>query len=211
MEACRRANIESPQVSGPVVGHPPLKKTVTCAQKDLADARRWLADLGVGGEGVLHFTAQPLAALSGSFSTGPAGQSIRLSFTERPPGSTDEETFRLALRCLSLLAARAAAIDRAVARAAPPPDFLCPITLAVMRDPVAAADGRAYDRSAIAEWLARRRTSPLTNCAMPSARLASDDALRRRIDLWARDALEPESAPPPPPPPPPETAPETGK
>jgi hypothetical protein len=107
----------------------------------------------------------------------------------------------LAVRCLSLLAARAATIDRACARAAargdaPPPELVCLLTLCVIRDPAVAADGHSYERAAIAEWLSRRRSSPLTNRAMASPRLAPHDALRRRIDRWARDTLAAPAAPP---------------
>ena len=67
---------------------------------------------------------------------------------------------------------------------------MCSITLSVMRDPVTASDGCTYERSAIAEWLTRRRSSPLTNCAIISASLAPDDALRRSIDQWARGVVD---------------------
>ena len=97
------------------------------------------------------------------------------------------------MRCLAVQASQASVIERACASAAPPahvPDFMCSITLSVMRDSVTASDGCTYERSAIAEWLTRRRSSPLTNCAIASASLAPDDALRRRIDQWARGAVD---------------------
>jgi hypothetical protein len=34
-------------------------------------------------------------------------------------------------------------------------DFLCPITRKLMEDPVIAADGHTYSRSAIEEWILR--------------------------------------------------------
>ena len=43
----------------------------------------------------------------------------------------------------------------------------CPITYEPFRDPVVAADGHSYERSAIAERLARRETSPVTGCRLP--------------------------------------------
>ena len=36
-----------------------------------------------------------------------------------------------------------------------PPQYLCPITGEVMEDPVTTADGHAYERAAIAQWLLR--------------------------------------------------------
>ena len=50
---------------------------------------------------------------------------------------------------------------------ATPVDFRCPITTAVMRDPVVAADGHTYERQAIATWLATHNTSPLTREVIP--------------------------------------------
>ena len=43
-------------------------------------------------------------------------------------------------------------------------ELVCPITLEIMSDPVVAADGRTYERSAIEDWLSTgKQTSPLTN------------------------------------------------
>ena len=52
---------------------------------------------------------------------------------------------------------------RATGREHVPHGFLCPITLMVMHSPVVASDGHTYEEHAILQWLARRRTSPLTN------------------------------------------------
>ena len=41
-----------------------------------------------------------------------------------------------------------------------PSEFLCPITLCPMKDPVIAADGHSYERSALETWLKRSRRSP---------------------------------------------------
>ena len=42
--------------------------------------------------------------------------------------------------------------------------FLCPLTKELMRDPVSASDGHAYERGAIEAWLAKGNTkSPMTN------------------------------------------------
>eukprot|EP00656_Telonema_subtile_P053491 TRINITY_DN7770_c0_g3_i1.p1 TRINITY_DN7770_c0_g3~~TRINITY_DN7770_c0_g3_i1.p1 ORF type:complete len:1209 (-),score=229.80 TRINITY_DN7770_c0_g3_i1:12-3638(-) len=40
--------------------------------------------------------------------------------------------------------------------------ILCPITKAIMQDPVVAGDGNTYERSAISEWLKSNSTSPIT-------------------------------------------------
>jgi hypothetical protein len=44
----------------------------------------------------------------------------------------------------------------------------CPITMVVMREPVVADDGHTYERSAIAEWVKMKGTSPLTRGRMTS-------------------------------------------
>ena len=44
-----------------------------------------------------------------------------------------------------------------------PEEFLCPISLEIMADPVVAADGFSYEREAIEEWLEKHTTSPKTN------------------------------------------------
>lgn len=41
-------------------------------------------------------------------------------------------------------------------------EFSCPITCELLFDPVLAADGHTYDRSAIERWLSRHSTSPKT-------------------------------------------------
>ncbi len=43
-----------------------------------------------------------------------------------------------------------------------PDDFLCPLTLQMMYDPVTAPDGKIYEREVIAEWVKKNGTSPLT-------------------------------------------------
>jgi hypothetical protein len=41
-------------------------------------------------------------------------------------------------------------------------NFICPISLDIMEDPVIALDGVTYDRSSITEWLEYHTTSPMT-------------------------------------------------
>jgi hypothetical protein len=58
------------------------------------------------------------------------------------------------------------------------PDWLCPITQDLMRDPVIAADGTCYEREAIETWFAHHDTSPLTNLPIANKHLKPNDALR---------------------------------
>ena len=41
-------------------------------------------------------------------------------------------------------------------------NFICPISLKIMDDPVIALDGITYDRSSLTEWLKYHTTSPIT-------------------------------------------------
>ena len=65
-----------------------------------------------------------------------------------------------------------------------PNDWLCPITLSVMRDPVIAEDGHSYERSAITEWFQHNNTSPKTNLRLSSTHLVANIALRNTIQEY---------------------------
>ena len=68
---------------------------------------------------------------------------------------------------------------------APPNDLMCPITHALMREPVRASDGCVYDRHAITRWFSQRLSSPLTGEQLDSGRLDPCDGLRKRAEAWA--------------------------
>ncbi|KAA6418421.1 MAG: hypothetical protein FRX49_11581 [Trebouxia sp. A1-2] len=59
--------------------------------------------------------------------------------------------------------------------------FCCPLTKATMVDPAIAADGHTYERSAIQDWLAHSRTSPVTGQRLSHTRLVSNQAARVAI------------------------------
>ena len=69
-------------------------------------------------------------------------------------------------------------------REEPPADFICPITTELMSDPVMAADGHSYERSAIERWLATKSTSPMTGEELQHTCLANHHMLRRMIREW---------------------------
>ena len=64
----------------------------------------------------------------------------------------------------------------------------CPITGKLMRDPVMAADGYTYERSAILQHLSRSMISPVTRAVMPNKHLDDALAMRSRIALLIPDA-----------------------
>ncbi|KAK9829796.1 hypothetical protein WJX72_007954 [[Myrmecia] bisecta] len=64
-------------------------------------------------------------------------------------------------------------------------DVCCPITQVVMQDPVIAADGHSYERTAIEEWLGKSRTSPMTGLELEHVGLIENRALRQLIEVYA--------------------------
>jgi hypothetical protein len=68
-----------------------------------------------------------------------------------------------------------------------PLDCVCPITHALMQDPVVAADGNSYERSAIEAWLmCGSPRSPLTNQPLAHITLVPNNSLKKVI----RDLVE---------------------
>jgi hypothetical protein len=59
-----------------------------------------------------------------------------------------------------------------------PSEFICPITLQPMQDPVVTSDGHSYERSAIATWFNTHNTSPLTNKTLSNKKLRPNRALK---------------------------------
>ncbi|KAG2431032.1 hypothetical protein HYH02_013464 [Chlamydomonas schloesseri] len=55
----------------------------------------------------------------------------------------------------------------------------CPITQEPLADPVLAADGNTYERSAIESWLRDHDTSPMTNGVLPHKNLTPNNLIRK--------------------------------
>ncbi|PUZ77519.1 hypothetical protein GQ55_1G378400 [Panicum hallii var. hallii] len=88
----------------------------------------------------------------------------------------------------------------AAAEAAVPGHFLCPISLEMMRDPVAAPTGITYDRDSVEGWLERgHATCPVTGRSLRAEDLIPNHATRRMIQEWcvANRALGVERVPTP--------------
>ena len=77
---------------------------------------------------------------------------------------------------------------------APPAHLLCPITQVLLEDPVVAADGHVYSRSAIALWVSNAHEqggelrSPMTNLPLSNAELRPVHALRAAVEEWKQRA-----------------------
>ena len=65
----------------------------------------------------------------------------------------------------------------------PPRHFLCPISQALLIDPVIDGEGNVYERTVILRWLVLG-VSPITGNPLCVSDLRDDDLLRRQIDRW---------------------------
>jgi GTP-binding protein EngB required for normal cell division len=67
-----------------------------------------------------------------------------------------------------------------------PNEHFCPITLQVMKDPVVAADGHSYERSAISEYFqsSMGSRSPITGLSLANQNLFDNQALKAMIMDW---------------------------
>lgn len=68
-----------------------------------------------------------------------------------------------------------------------PDDMICPITHAIMDDPVLASDGHSYERSAIGNVIKQAPISPLTRERLESF-VFTNRALHERIKKFKEDA-----------------------
>ena len=69
-------------------------------------------------------------------------------------------------------------------------DFLCPISMVIMLDPVIAADGHSYERASIIGWFARQRElrqpilSPFTGAVLANTHLIANITLKKAIQEY---------------------------
>ncbi|KAM0828232.1 hypothetical protein ACQ4PT_067678 [Festuca glaucescens] len=78
--------------------------------------------------------------------------------------------------------------DDAAEPPAPPPDFRCPISLDLMRDPVVSSSGQTYDRESITRWFgAGKSTCPKTGQVLTNLSLVRNKALKNLISRWCRE------------------------
>ncbi|GFR42799.1 hypothetical protein Agub_g3766 [Astrephomene gubernaculifera] len=118
---------------------------------------------------------------------GAAGQSLGAELRARRKAEEEEAAATRRAEDDRVAAEKAAKERAAAAEEAglPPPKYVCPITLSVMDDPVTAADGVNYERSALEMWL------ELGNSEFPGSgvRIASRDVtpnpeLKAEIAKW---------------------------
>ncbi len=63
-----------------------------------------------------------------------------------------------------------------------PEEFLCPITLTIMKDPIIMSDGQTYEREAIANHLKISPLSPLTRKPLNMKDTTPNYALKSMIE-----------------------------
>ena len=69
-------------------------------------------------------------------------------------------------------------------QAQPPSQFVCPITMEVMLDPVILASGHTYDRQSITAWLKTKKTDPMTGMRLRHTEMVPNHALKSAIMEW---------------------------
>ena len=99
----------------------------------------------------------------------------------------DAATTALTTSLRSAPTALAPSLESAEFDADPPTDYLCPIMLTLMTDPViCVGDGHTYSRVGITTWLkAGNHRSPKTNEVMTDTRIVPTHLLRGQILEWA--------------------------
>jgi len=70
-----------------------------------------------------------------------------------------------------------------------PDEYVCPITMVLMEDPVMGSDGRTYERMAIETALHRDPRSPITREAMSASDLRPNYALKSLIERFRGTAV----------------------
>ncbi|XP_031264584.1 U-box domain-containing protein 16 [Pistacia vera] len=77
---------------------------------------------------------------------------------------------------------------KSAAEANVPADFRCPISLDLMKDPVAVATGQTYDRQSINVWIeSGHNTCPKTGQTLVHTNLIPNVALKNLIAMWCRE------------------------
>ena len=71
----------------------------------------------------------------------------------------------------------------------PPEQFVCPLTLELMEDPVFTADGQVYERAPIERWLRLKNSSPLTGARLAHKELVPAISLRQLIQEFKAATL----------------------
>ena len=75
-----------------------------------------------------------------------------------------------------------------------PPEFCCPISQMIMKDPVKTIDNQTYDKTQIERWFTINNTSPLTGLPLASKILEPNNELKQQIDKFILQELASQSS-----------------
>ena len=65
-----------------------------------------------------------------------------------------------------------------------PSEYICPLTLEVMQEPLLTRWGHNFERSALLQWLQLHDCCPLTRNCMTIKDVIANRALKERIAVW---------------------------
>lgn len=75
----------------------------------------------------------------------------------------------------------------------PPDEYMCPITLSLMVDPVIALDGITYERTAIEKWFKSSNKSPKTGVSIENKLLIPNFSIKNLIQEWKEKHSSPDT------------------
>ena len=146
-----------------------------------------------GGSTARPSAPQPVDAPSPAPATAPSAAALSLPHVP-PPHTAHASTRNLvqeegapAVAPVPTLAADTSGAPSTDEAEDAPDAFVCPISAELMLDPVVAADGHSYSRSAIAEWIRRqgaRALSPMTGQPLPHRQLTPNHHLKSMVLEW---------------------------
>jgi hypothetical protein len=69
-----------------------------------------------------------------------------------------------------------------------PEEFICPLTLDIMKEPIMTRWGHNYEREALMKWMERHDDCPLTRNALTLQDIIVNRALKQKIEQWQTDS-----------------------
>ena len=67
-----------------------------------------------------------------------------------------------------------------------PEEYVCPLTMDIMAEPLLSREGHHYEREAILNWVSEHGTSPLTREPLRPSQLVPNRALKFRIQFFLK-------------------------
>jgi len=67
-----------------------------------------------------------------------------------------------------------------------PEEYICPLTMDIMAEPLLSREGHNYEREAILNWVGENGTSPLTREPLRPSQLVLNRAMKFRIQFFLR-------------------------